>query len=232
MRVRLSLAIVLIAFPTVAFADLAALTRVETPVLAAPVAGAEVIAVLPPQTEVLVYEIPVNGYRQVQLDDGRRGFLSEASLRQGPAVQPSAGTPSPPGRREGLSFELLSATYVQSPTHLRALTFDDPLIFARADDMSRKHVRAVASALTGGAIGLTLAVLGVFLPRDRCFFEPMGVQSCGVGIDQVAVAGVGGAFIVASVLSYFWLGPSASEMREAVIIWNHRHPDRLLRVLP
>lgn len=203
-----------------AFADVAVSTVSDSSAYEKPDLTSGVIEAVPRRTEVLVFERPLHGFRQVTLPDGKTGFIPETAF--GASDAPLALTPSRP------------RTYVQSVYHLAAITQSDHVVNEKAGALAARNSWALATLVGGGLIGVALAGVTVFSPPDSCtttIYQP-GATSCQLGAAQLALIGVGAVIVVASIVTYFLLRPSAREFHDAVVIWNTRHPQDALAPMP
>jgi hypothetical protein len=211
-----------------------AVVKQATDARSAPFNVAPVIETLPSGAKDEADEKASNGWRRVQLPNGKLAFVRDADVdvdlsapapRPAPPVNaPTAGAPETAAAApETAPIEPLSAPtsgrslqYVGTFAHLAELVKSDPQVFDLADGIATR--RTAASALVwGGAFGgIFLAALGSFAAAYDTFSPKT----------NATLISAGGAVFFLGPLVGAALWPLHDDQTAVIDMWNARHPDR------
>lgn len=221
-------------------------TTQNTSARSAPFKVAPVLQGLEAGTHVVADDVATNGWRRIELPDGRFGFVPDADVKVDLSWVPpkkaapvaeaapaapleAAGPPAPrtlqpvdPMAREGRPLQ-----YVTDLRNLAELVKSDPEVFNLADEIAARRTAAAALVAGGLAGGVALRILArTALQKESCAPLPeTGSQLC-VESDNKTLDLVGLAVMVAGPLlgALFW--PTRADQTRVINAWNERHPGR------
>jgi hypothetical protein len=211
----------------------------------APFKVAPVVQELGPGTHVVADDVATNGWRRIQLTDGRFAFVPDADLKVDPSWTPppkpapvEAPAPAAPAEAAAapepktappvapLAPEARPLQYVTDYRHLAELVKSDPEVFNLADEIATR--RTTAAVLVGAGLvgGVALRILSeTALQKENCSSLPSGSQLC-VESDNKTLDLVGMAVMVAVPLIGAALWPTRADQTRVINAWNARHPGR------
>lgn len=216
-------------------------TTQDTSARSAPFKVAPVLRALEAGTHVVADDVATNGWRRIELPDGRFGFVPDGDVKvdpswvpppkpaPAPAAPPEASAPPEPRplqpvdpiAREGRPLQ-----YVTDYRHLAALVKSDPEVFNLADEIATRRTTSAALIFGGLAGGVALRILArTALQKETCAPLVSGDQVC-VESDNKTLDLVGLAVMVAVPLigAAFW--PTRADQTRVINEWNLRHPSR------
>jgi hypothetical protein len=220
-------------------------TTQDTSARSAPYKVAPVLQALEAGTHVVADDVATNGWRRIELPDGRFAFVPDGDVKVDPswvppkktaavaAPAPAAppdvvGPPEPrtlqpvdPIAREGRPLR-----YVTDLRNLAELVKSDPEVFNLADEIATRRTTSAALIAGGLAGGVALRILArTALQSETCAPLASGDQVCAER-DNKTLDLVGLAVMVAGPLlgAAFW--PTRADQTRVINAWNERHPGR------
>jgi hypothetical protein len=237
-RRRLSLALALALGSSSVAAAAPSVTTQDTSARSAPFKVAPVLQTLQAGTHVVADDAATNGWRRIELPDGRFAFVPDGDVKADPswvppkkvaAAPPEAAVPPAPRTLqpvEPIAGESRPLQYVTDFRHLADLVKSDPEVFDLADEIATRRTTAAALVAGGLAGGVALRILAqTALQKETCTALLSGGQVC-VESDNETLDLVGLAVMVAGPLlgAVFW--PTRADQTRVINAWNERHPSR------
>lgn len=224
---------------SIAFAAPGVLKR-DSEARSAPFAVAPLVEVVAARTKVSADEKATNGWRRVQLPDGKFAFVRDEDVEvdlsqvKPPAAPPTAAatpsetaaapaaaatpveplaTPSAGGARAPI--------YVGDFSHLATLVKSDPLVSDRASTLDARQTAGGIVAVGGVLAAALMIVLADNLLQSETCLAGTCVKHTNATLHN---SGIGLLFFAP--VAGWALYPTAGDRAAVVNEWNQRHPDR------
>jgi hypothetical protein len=187
-----------------------------------------VLHVFPEDAKLSVSEEVTDGWRRVRLPDGRTGFVRDDQLA-GAATAPVQPLPrtNPPAARTQVR-DLPSVESARDVDHLLALTQGDAVVGPQANALVLRRTASIAIMVGAAAAAIAVGIASVTVLAHKECGDPPFESDC-VTSPSFAALTIAPLLAVGGVLTWLWLKPSRSDVREVIDAWNARHREQLLR---